>query len=61
MLIITEESLIVSVFQSILVNYRNHKWLKQRTMLAVKDTDAYALNFMVLSGVLIISYKIIKL
>jgi len=49
------------VFSYIQVNYRNHKWLSQRTILFAKNIDVYVLNFTIqnmLSGEFIL-FKLI--
>jgi len=49
------------MFPNIQVNYRNHEWLSKRTILAAKNININALNFIIqnmLSGELISFKKI---
>ncbi|KAL7287204.1 hypothetical protein TKK_0018635 [Trichogramma kaykai] len=56
---LTKEELITKVFPNIVLNYKNHKWLSERTILAAKNNDVNTINYNILQEIpgALTSYK----
>ena len=47
----SKNELVEKVFPNILINYKNHKWLSERAILAAKNKDVHEINNMILTKI----------
>ncbi|XP_065580639.1 uncharacterized protein LOC136040325 [Artemia franciscana] len=48
-LVTSKNGLVEKVFPSIISNYKNHKWLRERAILASKNNDVHKINNIILT------------
>ena len=50
-LVTSKNEFVEKVFPSFLANYRNHKWLRERAILAAKKKDVHEINIIILTKI----------
>jgi len=50
-LVTPKNDLVEKVFANILTNYKNHKWLSERAILAAKNKDVHEINNIILTKI----------
>jgi len=50
-LVTSKNELVEKVFPNILTNYKNHKWLSERAILAAKNKDVHEINKIILTKI----------
>ena len=50
-LVTSKNDLVEKVFPDILTNFKNHKWLSERDILAAKNKDVHEINIIILAKI----------